>query len=78
MIIKIIRKKVSGGGSSDTDFKNFYAGFITSINHAIGMLFLGNGGLIFNRNINSLAFLYISTFPMFNKTLNDNNRYCQP
>ena len=77
-ILKIIRKKVSGGGSSDTDFKNFYAGFITSINHAIGMLFLGNGGLIFNRNINSLAFLYISTFPMFNKTLNDNNRYLQP
>ena len=77
-ILKIIRKKVSGSGASDTDFKNFYAGFITAINHAIGMLFLGNGGLIFNKNINSLAFLYISTFPVFNKTLNDNDRYLQP
>ena len=77
-ILKIIRKKVSGGASGDTDFKNFYAGFITAINHAIGILFLGNGGLIFNRNINSLAFLYISTFPIFNKTLNDNDRYLQP
>ena len=75
-ILKIIRKKVSD--TSNNDFKNFYAGFITSINHAIGMLFLGNGGLIFNRNINSLAFLYISTFPVFNKTLNDNDRYLQP
>ena len=77
-ILKIIRKKVSGGGGGEADFKNFYAGFVTSINHAIGMLFLGNGGLIFNRNINSLAFLYISTFPIFNKTLNDNDRYLQP
>ena len=75
-ILKIIRKKVSD--TSNNDFKNFYAGFITSINHAIGMLFLGNGGLIFNRNINSLAFLYIATFPIFNKTLNDNDRYLQP
>ena len=77
-ILKIIRKKVSGSGSGEGDFKNFYAGFVTAINHAIGMLFLGNGGLIFNRNINSLAFLYISTFPVFNKTLNDNDRYLQP
>ena len=77
-ILKIIRKKVSGGAGGETDFKNFFAGFITAINHAIGMLFLGNGGLIFNRNINSLAFLYISTFPIFNKTLNDNDRYLQP
>ena len=75
-ILKIIRKKVSD--TSNNDFKNFYAGFITSINHAIGILFLGNGGLIFNRNIISLAFLYISTFPIFNKTLNDNDRYLQP
>ena len=74
-ILKIIRKKVS---DTSNDFKNFYSGFINSINHAIGMLFLGNGGLIFNRNINSLAFLYISTFPIFNKTLNDNDRYLQP
>ena len=77
-ILKIIRKKISGGSGGEMDFKNFYAGFITAINHAIGMLFLGNGGLIFNRNINSLAFLYISTFPIFNKTLNDNDRYLQP
>ena len=74
--LKVIRKKVSD--INNNDFKNFYAGFITSINHAIGILFLGNGGLIFNRNINSLAFLYISTFPIFNKTLNDNDRYLQP
>ena len=77
-ILKIIRKKVSGGVSGEGDFKNFYAGFVTSINHAIGILFLGNGGLILNRNINSLAFLYIATFPVFNKTLNDNDRYLQP
>ena len=77
-ILKIIRKKISGSSGGEIDFKNFYAGFITAINHAIGMLFLGNGGLIFNRNINSLAFLYISTFPIFNKTLNDNDRYLQP
>ena len=77
-ILKIIRKKVSGGVSGEGDFKNFYAGFVTSINHAIGILFLGNGGLILNRNINSLAFLYIATFPIFNKTLNDNDRYLQP
>ena len=77
-ILKIIRKKVSAGVSGEADFKNFYAGFVTAINHAIGILFLGNGGLILNRNINSLAFLYISTFPIFNKTLNDNDRYLQP
>ena len=75
-ILKVIRKKVSD--INNNDFKNFYSGFINSVNHAIGMLFLGNGGLIFNRNINSLAFLYISTFPIFNKTLNDNDRYLQP
>ena len=75
-LLKIIRKKVSEMNSND--FKNFYAGFITAVNHSIGILFLGNGGLVFNRNINSLAFLYIATFPIFNKTLNDNERYLQP
>ena len=72
-ILIILRKKVE----NSNDYKNFITGYIMSINHAIGILFLGSGGLTFNDNINSLAFLYISTFPIFNKTLNDNGRYLQ-
>ena len=72
-ILRILRKKVE----NSNDYKNFITGYIMSINHAIGILFLGSGGLTFNDNINSLAFLYISTFPIFNKTLNDNGRYLQ-
>ena len=40
-------------------------------------MFLGSGGLTFNSNKNSLSFIYISTFPIFNKNLNDNEKYLQ-
>lgn len=70
--LRIIRKKV------DCDSKSFTPGYPQSINHSIGMLFLGSGGLTFNYNQSSIAFLYISTFPIFINYLNDNERYLQP
>ena len=70
--LRIIRKKVDSN-----DYKNFTSGYSQSINHAIGILFLGSGGLTFNSNRNSIAFLYISTFPIFNRNLNDNEKYLQ-
>ena len=73
-ILRILRKKVD----NINDYKYFKPGYTLAINHAIGILFLGSGGLTFNNSINSLTFLYISTFPIFNKTLNDNEKYLQP
>ena len=73
-ILRILRKKVD----NINDYKYFKPGYTLAINHAIGILFLGSGGLTFNNSIDSLTFLYISTFPIFNKTLNDNEKYLQP
>lgn len=70
--LRILRKKVDSA-----DYKNFTSGYSQSINHAIGMLFLGSGGLTFNSHKNSIAFLYISTFPIFSRNINDNEKYLQ-
>ena len=71
--MKIIRKKVT-----DLSDVKYCCGYTLAVDHAIGMLFLGNGCVSLNSSLSSFPFLYISTFPQFNQHLNDNTSYLQP
>jgi hypothetical protein len=70
-ILRILRKKM------ESDIKNFNYGYNQAIHHAIGMLFLGAGALTFSQDKQSLAFLYISTFPLFSNSAGCNEKYLQ-
>ena len=59
------------------DYKHFITGYNQTINHSIDILFLESRDLIFNYNRNIHGIIYISTFPLFDKNLNVNEKYSQ-
>ena len=70
--LRILRKRL------DADTKHSVFGYYQSINQAIGFLFLGSGSLTFSQSMESLAYIYISTFPIFPNNTNDIDKYLQP
>jgi hypothetical protein len=70
-LLRVVRKKI------EWDKKSFHYGFNMAIHHAIGLLFLGSGRLTFSSSKKSLAFLYISTFPLFAESPGCNEKYLQ-
>lgn len=70
--LRILRKRL------DNESKHSIFGYQQSINHAIGFLFLGSGSLTFNNTKESIAYIFISTFPIFLNNPNDNDKYLQP
>jgi anaphase-promoting complex subunit 1 len=70
-IFRVIRKII------DKELSTTNYGFYQAIHHAVGILFLGGGGLTINSDIQSLALIYISIFPIFATNTNDNDKYLQ-
>jgi anaphase-promoting complex subunit 1 len=68
-VFRVLRKRF------ENDSKNY--GYSQAIHQAIGFLFLGAGGLTFSRTLQSLAFLYITIYPIFPCQPNDNDKYLQ-
>jgi anaphase-promoting complex subunit 1 len=70
-MLRILRKRLLND-------KNTNYGFLQAINHAIGILFLGAGGMTLSNTKQSIALLYISLYPIFAVETNDNDKYLQP
>lgn len=71
-VLRILRKRL------DIDTKHSVFGYQQAIHHSIGFLFLGSGSLTFSQTKESIAYLYISTFPIFANHTNDIDKYLQP
>jgi hypothetical protein len=69
--LRVIRKII------DSDFNPHNYGYYQAIHHAIGILFLGAGGLTLSNNKQAIALTYISIFPVFATNTNDNDKYLQ-
>jgi anaphase-promoting complex subunit 1 len=70
--LRILRKRL------DYESKHSVFGYQQAINHAIGFLFLGSGSLTFCNSKESIAYIYISIFPIFSSNPNDNDKFLQP
>jgi len=71
-ILRILRKRL------DSETKHSVFGYQQSIHQSIGFLFLGSGSLTFSQTNESIAYLYVSTFPIFANNTNDIEKYLQP
>ncbi len=71
-ILRILRKRL------DSETKHSVFGYQQAIHQAIGFLFLGSGSLTFSQTKESIAYLLISTFPIFSNNTNDIDKYLQP